>query len=148
MPNEIVSGTIAPATPARTKRGYSLFDPLTIAVDGGGQRVINKASTAGAVTDALRRGGKGRFYLSTYGGQTGVHGVRMADGTQAYAHYNNVEKMLLIGVFAGLFMLILGLIGYEGFMITPVVIGGALTVFYFYLRSNRLAAKAHYDAAP
>ncbi len=147
MSNEILSGTIAPATPKRTKRGYSLFDPLIIGVDGGGQRVIKKASAAGGVADALRRGGKGRFYLSTYGGQTGVHGVRLDDGTQAYAHYNNVEKMLLIGVFAGLFMLIMGLIGYEGFMITPVLIGAALAVFYFYLRSNRLAAKAHYDAA-
>lgn len=148
MSNEIVTGSVAAATPARSQRGYCLFDPLTIEVDGGGQRVIKKASAGGAVADALRRGGKGRFYLSTYGGQTGVHGVRLDDGTQVYAHYNNVEKMLVIGVFAGLFMLIVGLAGYEGFMITPVVIGAALAVFFFYLRSNRLAAKAQYEAAP
>ena len=145
MSNEIVSGTVAPATPVRTKRGYCLFDPLTIDVDGGGQRVIKKASAAGEVADALRRGGKGRFYLSTYGGQTGVHGVRLDDGTQAYAHYNNLELMLMIGIAAGAFFLVIGILGIEGFMITPVLIGAVLVAFFVFVRSKRLAAKAHYD---
>ena len=147
MSNEIVSGTIAPATPKRSKRGYCLFDPLTIELGGGEQRVLRKASAAGDVADAIRRGGKGRFYLSTYGGQTGVHGVRMDDGTQAYVHYNNIEMMVLIGVAAGLFMLVIGLAGIDGFMITPVILGAVLLGFYVFLRSNRLAAKKHYDEA-
>ena len=147
MPNEIVSGTSKPVEPMRDKRGYCLFDQVVIDQTDGGQRVLTKASAAGDVAAAIRRGGKGRYYLSTYGGQTGIHGVRLDDGTAAYAHYNNLETIVLVGVGAGLVMLAIGLSGIGGFMITPVVIGAALLVMYFYLRSNRLSAKKHFDAA-
>lgn len=147
MSNEIVSGTSQPVEPMRIKRGYCLFDRVVIDEAGGKQRVLTKASAAGDIAAAIRRGGKGRFYLSTYGGQTGIHGVRMDEGTEAYAHYNNLETIVLVGAAAGLMMLVIGLAGISGFMITPVVIGAGLLVMYFYLRSNRLSAKKQYDEA-
>ena len=147
MSNEIVTGTVKPVEPRREKRGYCYFDQVVIEQDGGKQRVLNKVSVGGEVAKAVRRGGKGRFYVSTYGGQTGIHGVRLDDGTEAYAHYNNVELVLLIGIAAGAFMLGVGLAGLDGFMITPVIIGAALLVLYFYVRSKRIAAKKQFDEA-
>lgn len=147
MSNEIVTGISQPVVPRRAKGKYCLFERVVIDEAGGKQRVLTRASAAGEVAAAIRHGAKGRFYLSTYGGQTGIHGVRLDDGTEAYAHYNNLELIVLIGVAAGLAMLAIGLSGVDGFMITPVLIGAALLVMYFYLRSNRLAAKRQYDEA-
>lgn len=144
MANEIVTGTVRPVEPRRSKRGYCMFDQLVIEEAGGKQRVINKACAAGEVAAAIRRGGKGKFYLSSYGGQTGINGVRLDDGTKAYAHYNNIEIMLIVGIVIGLGFVVIGLAGIDGFMITPVVIGAIFIVMYFYMRSNRLSAEKLY----
>ena len=145
MSNEIVVGTVQPVEPRRSKRGYCMFDTVVIEEAGGKQRVINKACAAGDVAAAIRRGGKGKFYVSSYGGQTGINGVRLDDGTKAYAHYNNIEIMLIVGIVIGLFFIVVGLAGIEGFMITPVVIGAVFVATYFYMRSNRLSAQRLFD---
>lgn len=146
MAVEIIDGSVKPTEPIRTKRKYSLFDRVVIHAAGGQERVLAKVSAAGEVADAIRRGGTGRFFLSDFGGQKGIHGVRLDDGTNAYAHYNNVELMILIGVGAGVFMLLIGLSGAEGFMITPVVIGAIMALFYWFVRAHRVAGKQQYDS--
>lgn len=145
MSNEIVTGTVRPVEPRRNKRGYCMFDQVVIEELGGKERVINKACAGGEVATAIRRGGTGKFYVSSYGGQTGINGVRLADGTKAYAHYNNVEVMLIVGIVIGAFFVVVGLAGIDGFMITPVVIGVAFLGMYLYMRSNRLSAQKLYD---
>ena len=147
MANEIISGTSRPVEPRRSKRGYCLFDEVTIKEDSGKERVIKKVCAAGDVAEAIRKGGKGKFFFSSFGGQTGVHGVHMADGTKAYKHYNNLEIMMLIGIAIGLFFVAVGIAGMDGFMVTPVVIGAVFLVAYFFMRSHRLAAKKQYDEA-
>lgn len=145
MAVEIVSGRIAPTEPSRVKRGYALYDRLVIET-GGGRRELAKVSASGAVKDIIARGGSGRFYLSKHGGMLGIHGARLDDGTVAYAHFNNLELIFLIGMAAGAFMLVVWLMGMEGRMITPVIVGGLLAVGYFVIRSGRLKAKAEFDA--
>ena len=145
MSNEIVTGTVRPVEPRRSKRGYCMFDTVVIEEASGKQRVIKKACAGGEVAAAIRRGGTGKFYISSYGGQTGINGVRLDDGTKAYAHYNNIEIMLIVGIVIGLFFIVVGLAGIEGFMITPVVIGAVFVVMYFYMRSNRLSAQRLFD---
>lgn len=146
MAVEIVSGRIAPTEPSRVKRGYALYDRLAIETDGGGRRELAKVSAAGAVKDIIARGGSGRFYVSKHAGMLGIHGARLDDGTAAYAHFNNVELIFLIGMAAGAFMLVVWLMGMEGRMITPVIVGGLLAIGYFVIRAGRLKAKAEFDA--
>lgn len=145
MSNEIVTGTVRPVEPRREQRGYCMFDQVVIEETGGGQRIIKKACAAGEVATAIRRGGTGKYYVSSYGGQTGINGVRLDDGTKAYAHYNNVEIMLMVGMVIGLGFAVIGIAGIEGFMITPVVIGAIFVVMYIFMRSNRLSAQKIYD---
>jgi hypothetical protein len=146
MAVEMIDGTIAATEPQRTSRGFSLFDRITIRDRNGGERAFNKVCTAGDITAALRRGGSGRFYLSRHGGQNGIHGVRLDEGTAAYVHFNNIELAFLIGIGAGAFMLFIGLMGWSGFMITPVVIGAVMLVAYLIIRNGRIAAKRAFDA--
>lgn len=146
MATEILDGTIDPAEPVRSKRGYLMFDTLRFRDRKGGERSLKKICCAGDVGAAVRKGGAGRFYLSSGGGQTGIHGVRMDDGTKAYAHYNNIELLLLIGIVIGLFFVVVGIAGIDGFMITPVVIGAAFVVLYFYVRGIRVSGRRQFEA--
>ena len=145
MAVEILDGTIEPAEPARSKRRYLMFDTLRFRGRDGGERELKKICCGGDVGDAVRKGGSGRFYLSSGGGQTGIHGVRMDDGTKAYAHYNNMEMIVLIGAAAGLFMLAVGIVTGE-WMITPVVIGFLLLGAYVFLRGIRVAGLRQYES--
>ena len=147
MAVEVVEGSVEPTEPSRTKRKYALFDRVVIRQAGGEERVLARVSAAGGVADAIRRGGAGRFFLSDFGGQNGIHGVRLNDGTNAYAHYNNIELIILIGVAAGLFFVLVGLSGADGFMITPVIVGAVMAVFYFFVRAHRVAGRTSFENA-
>lgn len=146
MAAEVIRGRIAPTEPTRVRRGFAYYDRLVIESDGGGRRELPKVSAGGAVKDLIARGGSGRFYVSKHAGMLGIHGARLDDGTTAYAHFNNLELVFLIGMGAGAFMLLMLLMGFEGAMITPVVVGAALAAGYFVIRAGRLKAKAEFDA--
>lgn len=145
MATEILEGTIAPAEPRRNKRGYMYFDQLKFRDKAGAERILPKICAGGAVATALQKGGEGRFYLTRWGGQSGIHGVRLKDGTQAHANYNNMEPIFWIGIGAGAIMLVIFLMGIEGAMITPVLIGAALAVGLVFLRKHKASAKADFD---
>jgi len=145
MTVEILDGTIEPAEAARTKRQYGMFSTLRFRDRNGSVRTLSKVCTGGEVTALIRKGGTGRFYLSSGGGQTGIHGVRLDDGTSAYAHYNNAELITLLGIAAGAGMLVFGIVTGD-FWWVPVAIGVLLVGCYFFLRAIRVAGKRQYDA--
>lgn len=144
MAVEILDGSIEPAEPVRKKGTYVMFDRLRFRDRNGGERELKKICCGGDVGDAVRKGGPGRFYLSSGGGQTGIHGVRMDDGTEAYAHYNNMEWIILAGIALGAGLLVARLMGMD-VMITPIVIAFVLVGFYIFLRGIRVAGKRQYD---
>ena len=145
MVTEILEGTMDAGTPRRNKRGYMLFDELRFRDAAGQERRLSKICAGGDVATALTRGGEGQFYLTRWGGQSGIHGVRLKDGTQAQAHYNNMELILWIGAGAGAIMLVVWLLGLEGRMITPVIIGGILAVALVFFRKHKQSAKDDFD---
>ena len=145
MAMEILNGSIDPAQPKRANAKFAMFETLRFRDRNGVERTLKNVCTGGGITELLRKGGTGRFYLSSGGGQTGIHGVRLDNGTQAYAHYNNMEFIVLIGIAAGLAMLVIGLVTGE-MMITPVVIGALLVVGYFILRTVRVAGRKQFEA--
>ncbi|HSI00708.1 MAG TPA: hypothetical protein VLA02_08910 [Reyranella sp.] len=145
MAVEILDGTIDPAEPVRAKAKYGMFSALRFRDRNGGERTLSKVCTGGELTALVRKGGTGRFYLSSGGGQTGIHGVRLDDGTSAYAHYNNMELIVMIGIAAGAAMLVIGVVTGD-ILWLPVVIGVLLLGAYFFLRGIRVAGKRQYDA--
>ena len=144
MAVEILDGSIEPAEPVRKKGTYVMFDRLRFRDRNGGERELKKICCGGDGGAAVRTGGPGRFYLSSGGGQTGIHGVRMDDGTEAYAHYNNMEWIILAGIALGAGLLVARLMGMD-VMITPIVIAFVLVGFSIFLRGIRVAGKRQYD---
>ncbi|HEU5481713.1 MAG TPA: hypothetical protein VFU80_01295 [Sphingomicrobium sp.] len=145
MAVELLDGTMEPAEPSRRKGKYVMFNELRFRGRNGGERKLEKVCCGGDVGDAVAKGGSGKFYLSKGGGQTGIHGVRMDDGRSAYAHYNNMETIILIGIAAAAVVTIWARMSGEEVMLTPLVLGVLLIVGYFYLHSIKTAGKRQYD---
>ena len=146
MALEILDGTIDAAAPMRASGGYAIFDTLHFRDRNGAERSFKTVCTAGPVTELLRNGGTGRFYVSSGGGQTGIHGVRLDNGTQVYAHYNNMEFITLIGMAAGLGTAVIGVATGEWLWALPSMIGVLLIGAYLFLRGVRIAGKQQYES--
>ena len=145
MAVELLDGTIAPAEPARRKGKYVMFKQLTFRDRKGSERELKNVCCGGDVGDMVAKGGPGKYYVSSGGGQTGIHGVRMDDGRSAYAHYNNMEFIILLGIAAGAGLLVYGLTTGEEIMMTPVIIAVLLVGAYAFLRGIRVSGKRQYD---
>ena len=145
MALEILDGTIDASAPVRASGGFAIFDTLRFRDRSGVERSFKTVCTGGAITELLRKGGTGRFYLSSGGGQTGIHGVRLDNGTQAYAHYNNMEFIVLIGIAAGIGTAVIGIVNGEWIWALPSMIGVMLVGAYFFLRGVRIAGKLQYE---
>lgn len=145
MAVEILDGSIDPVEPKSLKRTYAVFDTVHFRDRSGAERTLKNICTGGDVTDIVRKGGTGRFYVSSGGGQTGIHGVRLDNGKEAYAHYTNMEIIVLLGIAAGVAAFIIGLVTGE-MMLLPVIIGVLLIGAYAFMRNIRVSGKRQYDA--
>lgn len=143
---EPVQGRVEATTPKRVKWGYAYFPQLVIHT-AAGPREFAKISAAGKVREVIERGGEGTFYLSKHAGALGVHGVKLADGSKYYAHFNNMEVIFVIAAAVAALGIMAKLAGVEGFPLTPIVIGAIFAALYPIIRNGRLQAKKAFDAA-
>ena len=147
MATNVIKGRIDPTEPTKLRRGYAFYKQLVIHLPGGGSRTLDKVSAAGGVRDVIARGGSGEFHISKHAGMLGIHGVELDDGTKIYAHFNNLEMILLIGAGMGAVTLLFVLAGLQDPPLTPLLLGPVLAVAWFVVRSGRHKAKAAFDAA-
>lgn len=145
MALEVIEGRVEQADLARTKGKYVMYDKVRFREAGGGERALAKVCAAGDVAKAITPGASGRFYVTNAGGQTGIHGVRLSDGVNAYSPYHNMELIVLIGAAAGLVMLLVAIFGRTPAAFLPSVLGVLLVGAYFWFRSTRLAGLKQYE---
>ena len=143
---EAVQGRVEATAPKRVKWGYAYFPKLVIH-SAAGPREFAKLSAAGKVREVIEHGGEGTFYLSKHAGALGVHGVKLADGTKYYAHFNNMELIFVIAAIVAALGIVAKLAGVEDFPLTPIVIGAIFAALYPIIRNGRLQAKKAFDAA-
>lgn len=146
MAAEIIEGTLEPAQPISTRRGYARFDGVAITSASGERRVLPKFATGEPVTSEIIKGGAGRYYFAKVDGGHAIFGVRRADGTATYGHYDNLETMLLV----------VGLLGTAaavarfGFGVEApwlaAILGPLLLLGWGFFRNRRIAQKTLFDA--
>ncbi len=140
-----IDGSVEAVQPRRTRGKYTFYDSVRFKQRDGVEQTVTKVSAAGDVAKALQPGATGRFYLSRMVDQRGIHGMRLDNGVTAYAPFHNFETILLIAVGGGFAMLLIGLSGLSGFMITPVVFGGMAALAYVFFRRARMEGRRQYD---
>ena len=146
MASQIIEGRIEPTAPDRIKRGYGYYKSLTIHQPGGAKRNLDKVSAGPAVREAIAKGAEGQFYLSKHAGMLGIHGVKLADGTKHYAHFNNFEKLMTVFAGIAVVLLILFVMGMK-VPFLAVIVGLAFAVYLPIARKGRLEAEREFGAA-
>lgn len=142
---EAVQGRVEATVPKRVKWGYGYYPTLVIHT-ATGPREFAKVGAAGKVREVIERGGEGTFFLSKHGGALGVHGVKLADGSKYYAHFNNHEWIFLFAAGLGALTLLLRMMGLENAPVTPIVIGTIFAAVWLVIRNGRLQTKRAFDA--
>lgn len=147
MAIEIVDGMLEPIQPRSTKRGYGRFERLKIRKADGSVREFPKVATGAPVTEQVIQGGEGRYYFTTADGPMGLYGVRRPDGSAYYAHFTNVEPMILVvGVLGTIAAVAKFGLGFEQLPMLASILGPFLLIGWFYLNGKRKAAKRVFDA--
>ena len=146
MGTEIIHGRVEPTEPDRTKWGYGYYRTMRIHEVSGKPRDLHKVSAGGAVREAIARGAEGSFHLSSHAGMRGIHGVKLADGTRHYAHFNNLEKMMMALAVIAVVLLVLFLRGME-VPLLAVIVGLIFAAYLPFARRGRLEAEREFHAA-
>lgn len=146
MAIEVVEGVLEPAQPSGGKRKYARYAGVKILEVSGRTRSLGKLAAGGPVIEEIRRGGQGRWYVVSSGGATAIVGVRRADGTAVYAHYMNMEPIMLV---VGLLGVLGGVIKYgfgvADFPLTPIVLGPLLLLGWWWFRGQRLEQQRFFE---
>jgi hypothetical protein len=146
MSVSIVDGKVVEA-PLKVRRkivvryGHIVFERP----DGGTER-IGKVVAAGRMADAIVPGAEGRFYFYEVLGGKGIHGVRLADGTERHAYPTN--NLWVFGILAAVsFAWIAFLLLVEGdFPLAVLLALGIGALGFALVQSNRAAARRQFDS--
>src|SRR5687767_7625785 len=91
-----VDGKVLAVLVKFNRRGVVRLDHIELERPDGRTERIAKPVVAGEVAELIAPGAEGRFYLYKVLDVKGVHGVRLADGTERYAYPGNNAVIFLI----------------------------------------------------
>lgn len=142
-----IDGVVEAAEPKRRKGKYVFYDVVRIRDASGVEQALSKVAAADPVAQALAPGASGRFYVTKALDQTGIHALRLAGGPAAYAHFNNMELIVLIGAVAGLAFYAVALAGGPVPLFgLPLLLGPLLLVAWWLFRKARLEGRDQFVA--
>lgn len=147
MAVEVIDGTVEPSEPVGRKFKYGRFEQWRLTTASGETRIFRRIAAAEPVMGEAAQGGAGRFYIVKAEGAYGLVGLRRPDGREFYAHYSNVEVMVLVVGLLGTACAIgrFGL-GIADLPLLASVLGPLLLLGWLYLRGQRRAGLRRFEA--
>jgi hypothetical protein len=146
MAIERVTGTLDPVQPNFNRKGYARFNLLRIVEPDGKAREFRNVATGGQVSNEIIAGGQGTYYFTTAEGALGLFGVRRPDGAANYAHFSNVEIVVLVGGLLGTLAGIARFVFGFGIPALGYILGPPLLAAWFYLNLKKQAARRAFEA--
>ena len=146
MATSFIDGTIEEARLKRSFANMRVLDPVNIRLADGSVEQLGKRIVEGNLATYIEPGASGRFYLYRAIDHSGIHGVRLAGGEEAYGFARNNEiASILCAVFGAV---LLAIYLSTGTMITSwmwvlLIIG--VPGFFIYWSSRR-EAERQFDA--
>lgn len=145
MSVSVIDGKVLEAPVKFSRRGVVRYDYIAFERPGGGTERIAKPVTTEAVAELLTPGAEGRFYLYKVLDVKGVHGVRLAGGSERYAYPGNNA-----GIFLGVIAMSVAWMALRIFDRGDVPLLGVLlfalgVAGLFLTRSNRAETRRQFD---
>ena len=140
-----IDGKVLTAPIKFNRRGVVRFDHIELErSDGRTERIAKPVATA-EIAERIAPGAEGRFYLYKVLDVKGVHGVRLADGTERYA-YPGKNAGIFLGVIVMSFAwMALRIFDRGDVPLLGVLLLGFGIAGYFMTRSSRSASRAQFD---
>lgn len=113
--------------------------------DGRTER-IGKVVAAGGMAEVVAPGAEGRFYLYEVLGGKGIHGVRLADGTERYAYPGNNLWVFGILALVSLAWMTFLLLAEGDFPLAVLLALGIGALGFALVQSNRAAARRQFES--
>ncbi|MDP3175178.1 MAG: hypothetical protein Q8M88_12170 [Phenylobacterium sp.] len=143
-----IDGVVEAAELRRRKGKYVFYDSVRIREADGAEQTLTKVSAADPVAAALQPGARGRFFVTKAMDQTGIHAIRLEGGKDAYAHFTNIEPLVLIGAAAGFIFYPVALAGGSVPLFgLPLLLAPLLLLSWWLFRKARLEGLQQYGAA-
>jgi hypothetical protein len=140
-----VDGKVLAAPVKFDRRGVVRFGHIELErPDGRIERIAKPVATAD-IAELISPGAEGRFYLYKVLDVKGVHGVRLADGTERYAYPGNNAAIFLLVIAISLAWLALRIFDRGDAPLLGVLLLGFGIVGFFMTRSSRTASRRQFD---
>jgi hypothetical protein len=140
-----VDGKILAAPVKFNRRGVVRFDHIELERPDGRTERIAKPVAASEVAELIAPGAEGRFYLYKVLDVKGVHGIRLADGTERYAYPGKNAGIFLVLIAVSVAWLALRIFDRGDVPLLGVRLLGLGIAGYFMTRSSRTASRAQFD---
>ncbi|MBO9517729.1 MAG: hypothetical protein J7493_06645 [Porphyrobacter sp.] len=96
MSTSTIDGTVEEIVAGRRRGSITVYKSVRFKLDDGSDRTVTKAVVKQPVSDELKPGARGRFYLFNAFDIRGFHAVRLRDGRSIYAFPTNNQRLFLI----------------------------------------------------
>lgn len=140
-----VDGSIEKVALKRKRRDIAIYREIVFSEQDGGTRTIKNAVVKDPLNAEIAAGNVGRFYLYTAFDLKGVHGVRKADGTAAFAFPGNNAIIFAFLVAINLAWVALRVLTDGNVPLLGVALAVLGAIGYFAMRGGARAAKAQFD---
>jgi hypothetical protein len=145
MSVSVLDGKVVEAPVKFSRKGVVRYAYIEFERPGGGTERIGKLVTTDTVAELIAPGAEGRFYLYKVLDVKGIHGVRLADGTERYA-YPGLNAGIFLGVVAmSVIWMALRIFDRGDVPLLGVLLFGFGVVGFFLTRSNRAETKRQFD---
>ena len=141
MSVSVLDGKVLEAPVKFSRKGVVRYHHLVLERPGGGTERIGKPVTTDEVAELIAPGAEGRFYLYKVLDVKGVHGVRLADGSERYAYPGSNAAIFLLVIAISLAWLTLRVFGRGDVPLMGVLLLGLGIAGFFMTRSTRAACR-------
>lgn len=140
-----VDGKILAAPVKFNRKGVVRFAHIELErADGRTERIAKPVATA-EIAELIQPGAEGRFYFYKVLDVKGVHGVRLADGTERYGYPGSNAVIFLVLIATSLAWVTLRIFAEGDVPLLGVLLLGLGIAGFFMTRSSRTASRAQFD---
>lgn len=146
MSVSVIEGKVIEARVKVRRKAFARFAHVDFQRPDGRTERVGKLVTTSEMADLVQPGAEGRFYLYKTIDLSGIHGVRLADGTERYAYPGNNLVIFGLLIAVSLAWIALRVFGTGDLPLLSVLLLGLGGFGFVMTRNTRAEARRQFDA--